>query len=85
MKQTNDKRIRSYLRLHHNNRWPIRIVEGNEPPRVKGEPWYYETKGGTYIKYPSAYSKVGWSNMRYVGSTRHIVVGRHWRYKTNEE
>lgn len=60
------------------NNLPVEIVEGNSEPTEKGRSWHYETKGGTYIAHPSAYSKFGWSNMVYVGSTRRVEVGYGW-------
>lgn len=58
--------------------YPIAIVEGDDPPGTVGESWHYETKGGRRIYHPSAYSKRGWSNMVYCGSTKAIEVGRAW-------
>jgi len=60
----------------------VRIVAGNAPPKVEGSGPHYRTKGGTRIVHPSAYSKAGWSNMTYVGSTREIVVGARWKRGT---
>lgn len=42
------------------------------PKIVEAHSWYFETKGGTRIYHPSAYSKVGWSNMNYVPA--HCIV-----------
>lgn len=47
-------------------------------PRYLGSGWRYETKGGTPIVHPSAYSKHGWSNMVYVYSTLRIELGSAW-------
>lgn len=58
--------------------YPIVDVDGFDAPAVAGESWHYETKGGRRIHHPSAYSKNGWSNMVYIGSTKRIEVGRGW-------
>jgi len=57
---------------------PVEFVDGNAPPRVLGTSGTWCTKGGTPIRYPSAYRKRGWSNAQYSGSTRRIEVGRGW-------
>jgi hypothetical protein len=57
---------------------PIEVVEGDQAPELVGSSWHYETMGGTYIQHPGAYAKTGWSNMRYVGSTRRVRVGQGW-------
>ena len=76
-----EKECRRYLSKHgyrgRNNLY-VEIVDGNKPPHVCGDSWHYETKGGRYIRYPSAYSKSGWSSMVYVNSTKHIKVGKDW-------
>jgi len=59
-------------------RCAIKIVPGSITPHLVGRGYHYETHGGQVIRHPSAYSKVGWSNMIYVASTRHIVVGEDW-------
>lgn len=61
-------------------RWSIsvEVVDGAAEPHVRGEGWCYRTNGGTLIRHPSAYSKHGWSNMQYHGSTLRIEVGREW-------
>lgn len=41
-----------------------------------GESWYYATKSGNRILYPSAYARSGWQNMVYVHSTRKKVFGQ---------
>ncbi len=60
------------------NNLPVEIVDGNAEPTERGHSWYYETRGGTRIDHPSAYSRFGWSNMVYVGSTRRVEVGFEW-------
>jgi hypothetical protein len=56
----------------------VRLIPGDSPPRVRGVYGGWQTKGGREIRYPSAYSKVGWSNMTYVCSTRRVEVGVDW-------
>lgn len=58
--------------------YPIEINEGGNPPDLLGNRWHYKTKGGRKIYHPSAYSKKGWGNMRYVSSTIRIEVGTEW-------
>lgn len=36
----------------------------------------YTTRGGTLVRHPSAYSKVGWSNLVYHHSTREIICNK---------
>lgn len=75
----NRKEVINYLKLNKYDSVPIQtIANSDEPPKLMGESWHYETKGGTYIDHPSAYSNKGWSNMVYCPSTRHIVVGENW-------
>jgi hypothetical protein len=57
------------------DRCPVIVTRGSKPPRLLGESFYHETKGGTRIAHPSAYSKRGWSNMTYVASTLCVKVG----------
>ena len=57
----------------------IQIIPGIAlAPRSVGESYHYETLSGSRIWHPSAYSKRGWSNMRYVASTRRVIVGSDW-------
>lgn len=58
--------------------WPIEIVAGAAAPAVVGDRWGYSTRSGERVRHPSAYRKVGWSNCRYVASTRRVVVGADW-------
>lgn len=60
------------------SRAPVCVVEGAGAPQRRGSDWHYETMGGSLIYHPSAYSRLGWSNMRYVGSTRRVEVGAAW-------
>lgn len=57
---------------------PVIVVDGASAPRETGESYYYETRGGKRIYHPSAYSRHGWSNMRYVPSSICVEVGRDW-------
>lgn len=57
---------------------PIEIVEGAASPSRQGEEAHYETLGGTWIRHPSAYSRRGWSSMRYCASSQRVVVGQLW-------
>lgn len=59
---------------------PIEIQNTDAAPHIEGESWHYETRGGRHIYHPSAYSRRGWSNMVYYGSTRSIIVGRDWLF-----
>lgn len=57
----------------------IQIIPGIAlAPRTVGDSWHYETASGARIWHPGAYSKRGWSNMRYVASTRRVIVGQDW-------
>jgi hypothetical protein len=40
--------------------------------------WHHETRGGTWVRYPSAYRRRGWSNLVYVCSTLTVYVGEEW-------
>jgi hypothetical protein len=60
------------------NNLPVVVVEGDSAPVETGDSWHYETKGGTRIMHPSAYKKLGFSNMVYVSSTRRVEVGLDW-------
>ena len=57
---------------------PITMVPGDAAPVITGKSYHYTTRSGSPIYHPSAYSKHGWSNMVYHGSTRTIVVGLDW-------
>jgi hypothetical protein len=69
--------VRSYLR-QSGTPYEIVFVEGFQAPELQGESYHYETRTGRRIYHPSAYKKVGWSSMVYVGSSLHIVVGAGW-------
>lgn len=58
---------------------PVEVVPNcRRAPRFVGASYCWETNGGRVINYPNAYSKKGWSNMRYVPSTLRIKVGAEW-------
>jgi hypothetical protein len=64
--------------FHARPNLPVYLTDDTTPPSNPGHGWRYETRGGTVIDHPSAYSRRGWSNMVYVGSTDRIEVGRAW-------
>lgn len=75
------RRIGRYLArraVGYRGNCPVKIIDGNQPPKVFGDLSGYETLAGEPIRYPRAYQKIGWSNMRYVPSTRRIEVGHLW-------
>lgn len=75
------REIRRVIRCTVGVRWaamPVHVVPGDAAPREEGAAWHYRTRGGTIIAHPSAYRKVGWSNMVYYHSTRCIVCGVDW-------
>lgn len=71
--------------LGANNNTPIKIIKGKSKPHFTGYGWCYETRGGRPIRYPSSYSKVGWSNMVYVASTLCIEVGADYVLKYKKQ
>jgi hypothetical protein len=74
---TYQKQIARRIAGAHSN-CPIEVKDGNFQPYVAGQSYHYETKGGRVIHHPSAYRRFGWSNMAYVASTIHVVVGLQW-------
>jgi hypothetical protein len=74
------KLARRSLRLCPGDSVPVVCTPGDASPREEGSPWCYRTSGGTLIEHPSAYGRVGWSNMHYHASTRRVVVGQDWLY-----
>lgn len=64
--------------LGERNSIPVEFAAGATEPHIEGEGWHFRTRGGTYVRHPSAYSRRGWSNLVYHASTRRIVVGRDW-------
>ena len=77
-----EKQIKSWANKHAPTRGSkptnayILVEDGDSKPRWAGNGYGYQTRGGRPIYHPSAYSKIGWSNMVYVPSDRHIIVGR---------
>lgn len=72
------KQVRSVIRRAVSVRQTnikIVIVPGAATPAVAGHGWHYETRGGDFIRHPAAYMRRGFSNMRYIASTRRIEVG----------
>ena len=60
------------------NSRPISLVDGNAPPRITGNSYYFTTPSGkTIVRHPSAY---GWRTV-YHHSTRRIEVGKNWNPK----
>ena len=57
---------------------PVELIKGYYEPFIIGEAGGHFTRGGNKIRYPSAYSKKGCSNMIYRTSTRKILVGQDW-------
>jgi len=70
--------IRRYVGCRRGDSVAIVLSDDDSAPAMAGESYHYETLGGRRIWHPSAYSRRGWSNMRYVGSTRRLVVGEEW-------
>jgi hypothetical protein len=59
-------------------RFPVRVVPGATAPKLLGEESHYETRDGSRIRHPSAYSRKGFSNMVYCRSTVRVEVGARW-------
>jgi hypothetical protein len=58
---------------------PVKVVRNStDPPTFQGRSYGWQTKTGIEIRYPTAYSKKGWSSMRYRASNRKIIVGDEW-------
>jgi hypothetical protein len=70
--------VRTQVLRRNRGEYSIEIVDGDAAPKATGDSWHYETRGGTWITHPSAYSKSGWSNMVYCSSTLAVRVGREW-------
>ena len=63
-------------------KYPVTIIPGSDQaPETEGRLGGWETMGGRPIYHPSAYSRVGWSNMRYRCSSYKITVGERWLAK----
>lgn len=59
------------------NNCPFKILEGKNPPKLKGFGYYYTNKSGDIIRHPIAYRKA-WGKPRYHHSTIRIEVGGDW-------
>ena len=68
---------RRFLKIR-NNAVPVNIVDDYHGPVTTGEKGGWFTAGGDPIRYPSAYSRSGWSNMVYMTDGRVVWVGRGW-------
>lgn len=54
------------------------MVPGDCEPSQAGRNGHYRTRGGSYIRFPSAYSRKGRGDMVYHASTRIVEVGADW-------
>lgn len=75
-----DKVLRKYIRLQaeaSGTKYPLVVVDGEEPPQLKGRSSYYTNKNGTEIRWPNAYRKA-WGKTIYNPSSRRIEVGANW-------
>jgi hypothetical protein len=85
-----NKKIESFVRKYWLNKGnkqkniQVEIIDGNKEPHIVGNRYDWKTKGGKTINHPSAYSKIGWSNMVYHHSTRRLCVGREWLENNSE-
>jgi|GEM_PF-4863577 len=74
--------IRAFVRREanvRNSQVPvIEVEEEGHAPIVIGTQGGWFTRGGARIAHPTAYAKVGWSNMEYWGDDRYILVGARW-------
>lgn len=59
----------------------VTVVETGSVPKLVGESYCYRTRGGRQIYHPSAYSKHGWSNMVYHGSSICVETPKAWIYQ----
>lgn len=75
-----DIKIRSAARRAVNVRDYIPVIVTNDvnAPKLTGSYGGYYTRGGTPVTYPSAYAKVGWSNLIYKKSTIAVKVPIQW-------
>lgn len=83
-RQRVERRVRHIIRCMvrcRNVTEPVVLVDdprGAESVGFTGESYHWETRGGRRIHHPSAYSRVGWSNVVYVSSTRQLECGREF-------
>jgi hypothetical protein len=54
------------------------LVDGDQPPVLDGRCGGHYTRGGVPIRHPGAYSRRGWSNVRYLCDSRVITAGVGW-------
>ena len=59
------------------NNCPIKIVNGNVAPIIKGHHFYWSNKSGDVIRYPNAYKRA-WGKPIYNHSTIRVEVGSDW-------
>lgn len=57
---------------------PVEINNNVDRPRLTGRSGGWFTRGGTPVRYPGAYSKVGWSNLVYERSTLTVEIPKSW-------
>lgn len=79
-----DSFIRSKIRRiagKKNSQYPVVVIPGNKKPKFKGERAHYVNTAGDWIYHPSAYSRKGFSSMRYKYSTQRIEVGAQYLSK----
>lgn len=69
--------VRKFLH-RESEHFVVRVTCGDTPPTMHGRAGGFYTRGGTPIAYPSAYARVGWSNMQYCCSTLECKVGIDW-------
>lgn len=65
-------KVRRELGMHSSTR--IEESDDVTRPVVRGETYYWRTRGGSRIHHPSAYAKTGFGNMVYESSTLRIEV-----------
>ena len=68
--------VRGYLDCY--SVCPVEVIAGRSAPALHGRPGGWFTRGGSRIAHPTAYRRVGWSNMVYEASTLHATVGVLW-------
>ena len=73
------KTIKKLLRqsVGARNNCPIKIVEGDKPPKLLGKTYYYTNKSGVVIKHPAAY-RLKYGKPIYRPSTIRVEVGSGW-------
>jgi hypothetical protein len=74
------KLLRQLIRksvLHSGSNCPIKIIDGDSAPKLKGSSFHYENKRGDIIQHPNAYRKA-WGKPIYIPSSKRIEVGANW-------